>query len=138
MHFALETDIRGKARPRFTRRGIAYKDARDEAYEEAIVWAYRAAGGRETGWTGEVSVTIRTNRKLPKSTRKSVESEPDTHKPDADNIAKSVLDALNGIAWKDDAQITKLVIWKLPRARREKELLEVEIEYGGIQDGINE
>lgn len=29
-------------------------------------------------------------------------------KPDADNLAKSVLDALNGVAWVDDSQIVRL------------------------------
>ena len=33
-------------------------------------------------------------------------------KPDVDNIAKAVLDALNGIAYDDDKQITSLVIDK--------------------------
>lgn len=33
-------------------------------------------------------------------------------KPDSDNIAKVVLDALNGIAYHDDTQIIKLVVTK--------------------------
>ena len=32
---------------------------------------------------------------------------------DLDNLAKSVLDALTGILWKDDSQIVKLVIEKV-------------------------
>lgn len=35
-----------------------------------------------------------------------------TGKPDADNIAKSVLDALNGVLWVDDAQVVALTITK--------------------------
>ena len=35
-----------------------------------------------------------------------------TQKPDADNIAKSVLDALNGLAYADDKQIVTLVVDK--------------------------
>ena len=58
-----------------------------------------------------------TSRQLPKSTPKRVLSEPDTHKPDADNIAKIVLDALNGVAWLDDAQVTSLTVVKLDRTR---------------------
>ena len=34
-------------------------------------------------------------------------------KPDADNIAKSVLDALNGFAYNDDNQIVCLTVQKL-------------------------
>ena len=31
-----------------------------------------------------------------------------TVKPDIDNLTKAVLDALNGLAWYDDAQIVEL------------------------------
>ena len=34
------------------------------------------------------------------------------HKPDADNIGKIILDALNGIAYADDNQVTQLNIKK--------------------------
>jgi Holliday junction resolvase RusA-like endonuclease len=35
-----------------------------------------------------------------------------TIKPDTDNIAKSILDSLNGIAYKDDKQAVKLTVEK--------------------------
>ena len=36
-----------------------------------------------------------------------------TKKIDADNLAKSILDALNGLAYDDDAQVCMLVVKKL-------------------------
>jgi Holliday junction resolvase RusA-like endonuclease len=33
-----------------------------------------------------------------------------TKKPDADNIAKVILDALNGIAYRDDTQVVDLTV----------------------------
>ena len=33
-------------------------------------------------------------------------------KPDCDNIAKAILDALNGLAYEDDSQIVSAVILK--------------------------
>jgi len=36
-----------------------------------------------------------------------------TKKPDGDNIAKVICDALNGVAYEDDTQIVKLVVSKI-------------------------
>lgn len=33
-------------------------------------------------------------------------------KPDCDNVAKAVLDALTGVAWLDDSQVVKLTVGK--------------------------
>ena len=33
-------------------------------------------------------------------------------RPDVDNATKAVLDALNGVAWEDDSQVTRLVVEK--------------------------
>ena len=35
------------------------------------------------------------------------------HRPDIDNISKIILDGLNGVAYKDDLQITDLSIKKI-------------------------
>lgn len=35
-----------------------------------------------------------------------------TKKPDCDNVAKMICDALNGLAYKDDAQIVNLNVLK--------------------------
>lgn len=35
-----------------------------------------------------------------------------TKKPDTDNIAKAICDALNGVAYRDDAQICCLTVQK--------------------------
>lgn len=41
-----------------------------------------------------------------------MERVPHEKKPDLDNLAKSVLDALNGIVWRDDAQVASLSMSK--------------------------
>ena len=46
-------------------------------------------------------------------------------KPDLDNVAKIVCDALNGVAYKDDAQVVKLTVHKRYSERPE---VAVEIE----------
>lgn len=115
--------VRGKGRPRFTRSGHAYTTKGTRDYEMAIREAFENAPGRPPEpFSGPIDVTIVTSRQLPKSTPKSVIREPDTHKPDADNVAKVVLDALNGVAWLDDAQVTSLTVVKLDRERCEERL----------------
>lgn len=108
--------VRGKGRPRFTRGGHAYTPKGTRDYERAIREAYENAHRKpREPFSGPIAVSIMTYRQLPKSTPKSVYSEPDTHKPDIDNVAKIVLDALNGVAWEDDAQVVSLTISKLKR-----------------------
>ena len=119
--------VRGKGRPRFTRGGHPYTPKTTRDYERLIMAAYENAPERPPEpFSGPLDVTIVTSRQLPKSAPKSIIREPDTHKPDADNIAKVVLDALNGVAWLDDAQVTSLTVMKLDRTR-EPERLSVRI-----------
>ena len=47
------------------------------------------------------------NKRFPKA--KKATAVWKSSKPDADNLAKIVADALNGIAWGDDAQIADLL-----------------------------
>ena len=76
-----------------------------------------------------VSVRILTMRPMPKSRPKRITSEPDVYKPDCDNIAKLVLDALNGVAWSDDTQVTVLNVFKCDRTRSICERTCVEVEW---------
>jgi len=46
---------------------------------------------------------------------------------DVDNIAKTVLDSLNGIAWIDDRQVVTLTVSKVFVHKDFNELLEIEI-----------
>lgn len=77
-----------------------------------------------------VILTVDAYRPLPESRPKRVRSEPDTYKPDADNEAKLVMDALNGLAWADDAQVVDLHVRKHPRARGQAERMDISIAPG--------
>lgn len=118
--FVLRGEVRGKPRPRFSARGgygRAYTPASYMKYERSIAKAYTEAGGKK--FSGAVSVSIFIHRELPKSRPKRLLAEPDTSKPDIDNVAKAVLDALNGVAYEDDRQVVSLNVTKLPRTRQE-------------------
>lgn len=112
----------GKGRPRFARRGIyttTYTPEKTILYENEIKAAYLLKYGNEGFFNGEpLSVRIDAFCGVPKSASKAKraamlngEIKP-TKKPDVDNIAKVVLDALNGYAYKDDTQVAELVMRK--------------------------
>lgn len=114
--FVVYGEPQGKARPRFTRGGRTYTPKKTVEYENSIRRAFQAAGGKHT--EHPVSVAIVAEYKIPKAASKakrgrmlSGEILP-TKKPDTDNIAKAVCDALNGVAYEDDVQVCWLKVSK--------------------------
>ena len=89
-------------------------------------------------FTGPVCVSISFVFTRPQTTyrkRKPRGREPKTTKPDADNLAKAVLDALNGVAWIDDRQVYELHMVKLVGAQGEAPMTGVEVRpYEGATD----
>nr|DAJ52248.1 MAG TPA: Endodeoxyribonuclease RusA [Caudoviricetes sp.] len=77
-----------------------------------------------------VIVTIDVYRPLPDGRPRCVRSEPDTYKPDADNVAKLVMDALTGVAWADDSQVVDLHVRKHPRVRGQAERMDITVAPG--------
>ena len=118
MMIFVEGKIRGKGRPRFTRAGGVYTDAQTKAYEEAIAAAYKAEHVERID-SAPVKVFIEARFKIPayetKATKFAMQRDKirPTKKPDIDNIAKVVLDALNGVAFKDDKQVIDLYVRKV-------------------------
>lgn len=115
--------VRGKDRPRFTGNGRTYTTKATRDALEAIRSAYMEKAERDGRWSPPVdadapyALTVDIYRALPKSRPKRVLSEPDTFKPDADNVAKLVMDALNGAAYRDDSQVVSLCVRKWSRTR---------------------
>jgi Holliday junction resolvase RusA-like endonuclease len=126
VRFEVSGKVRGQGRPRFAAvggRGRAHKSDEDRAWEARIAAAYRrAAGDGLPPAAGPVRVRVDVWRALPPSRcRGGRAEEPDTFKPDVDNVVKSVLDALSGRAWEDDRQVTFLTAEKHPREARRAE-----------------
>lgn len=108
----------GKARPRFVRKtGRVYTDSTTRRAMQAIRDEWEASAGEMAPEHVPVDVTIVTLRALPESRPRDVRREHDTFKPDIDNVQKLVFDALNGVAWADDAQVTSVYALKLKRIR---------------------
>lgn len=109
----------GKGRPKFARRGNYVQTYTPEATAVYENWVRDCwSRGNFPKLTGEIHATIAAVFPIPKSASKkrreamaAGEINPQT-KPDLDNIAKAVLDSLNGLAYDDDSQVTRLSIQK--------------------------
>lgn len=117
--FEIEGKPVGKGRPRFKRMGNfvqTYTPEKTSEYEKLVRIRFQNAGGQITD--KPVRVEIVAFFAPPKSTKKKQMQEMlsnlilPTKKPDCDNIAKIVLDALNQIAYKDDSQVVDLSVRK--------------------------
>ena len=102
---------KGKARHRTTRSGRTYTPAKTAAAEREIAQLFRIAARSLPLMTGAVSLSVEAVFRVPKSWSAKGRANalagdvPFDGKPDADNILKLVMDALNGVAWVDDCQV---------------------------------
>ena len=120
--FEVECDrVRGQGRPRFA--GHAYETKADREWKGLIASEYLEQCPGMV-FHGPVAVRIDVHGRLPK--REKLPS-PNLVKPDVDNIAKAVLDALSGVAWDDDSQVVELTVKKWDRTRRAAELMGVAV-----------
>lgn len=109
---------------------VTYTPAAVAAYQRKVrAAALQAMAGAEP-WDGPVAIAL--NFRLPRRQLK-VDPHPDQHlwapyKPDLDNLAKGVLDALKGAAWTDDDLVVRMTLFKVYGARGEEPGLDVHIE----------
>lgn len=86
--------------------------------------------GRELLGSIPISVFIQFVLPRPKSKIRKLSDNPRYHhcsKPDIDNVTKAVLDALQGIVWRDDSCIAELHTVKLVAAGDELPSVEVTV-----------
>lgn len=119
----------GQKRPRAVRMGKfirMYSPQENISYKQNVVEAYLQAR-RDTKLSLDTKDTtygkkplvieIQAFFKKPKLTKKQealnlIEDKFPTKKPDTDNIAKAILDGLNGVAYDDDASVVRLTVDK--------------------------
>lgn len=116
--FKIQGEPMGKGRPRFTKVGRTYTPKETSNYENWVKLCFKETYPYATPTEERLRVYIDAFFTIPKSfSKKKKELAYDalispTKKPDCDNIAKIILDALNGIAYKDDKQVVKLQVNK--------------------------
>ncbi len=130
--FEVLGEIVGKERPRvnmYTCR--VYTPNKTKDYEFLVQQYFRMKYPKYETLKGRISINIIAYLKIPKSTSKTKIQEmlenkiSPTKKPDVDNIAKSILDAMNGLVFEDDNQVSKISVEKR-FALEEKAVIEVE------------
>lgn len=89
---------------------MAWQDCDEEMYSGPLVLRIVATFPRPASLTRKK----KPNPRIPKIS-----------KPDADNLAKSVCDALNGLAFKDDSQVYQLTVEKWIGAEGEQARVDV-------------
>lgn len=119
--FEVEGKPFGKQRPRVVHRGgfsRAYTPKETVEYEKKVKSSYLLSSENSIKMDKPIKADIIGIFPIPESTSKKkrkymIENKVHhTKKPDCDNIAKSILDALNNVAYYDDSQICKLSVEK--------------------------
>lgn len=130
--FEVPGEVVGKERPRVNMyTGRVYTPNKTKDYEFLVQQYFKMKYPKYETLEGRVAINIVAYLKIPKSTSKAKTQEmldnkiSPTKKPDVDNIAKSILDALNEVAFKDDNQVSKISVDKR-FALEEKVVIEVE------------
>jgi Holliday junction resolvase RusA-like endonuclease len=114
--FTVEGKPQGKGRPRSTVRGgfaRHYTPAKTVAYEKLTAFRAREAYDGPIH-LGPVKLGIEMVIPWPASTSKAkraVQSYAPV-KPDIDNVVKAICDGLNGVIYKDDAQVIRCIATK--------------------------
>lgn len=124
IRFTVPGTPQGKARARTVynpriKRSVSYTPDNTILYENLVKAMYLQECQGEQYMDGQpLQAVIEAHFEPPKSVSKKKRAEmlegliKPCKKPDADNIAKVVLDALNGLAYKDDTQICSLTVQK--------------------------
>lgn len=106
---------------------VRFKDRATEAHEQSVQAIALPLFPRPM--EGPISLHVTAFFKVPDSWSKVRKAQalgrPHTQRPDCDNLAKQIGDALNRIAWADDSQVAVLMVCKV-WADRDETVVRVE------------
>lgn len=123
-----------QGRPRAVRTGSTVRmidPPRSRAWKALASALMRQARGRAPIIDGPVGVWIDAIFARPARSRSAERSWCITRVGDADNIAKAVLDAGNGVLWRDDAQVVSLLVRRIYARPGESSRVSVVVENLG-------
>lgn len=109
----------GKGRPRFAKTGHAYTPQATRDYEYQVQYEFASSYPGAEVITNPVKASIVAYYSIPQNYSKKKRQDCLNNKiqvqkkPDCDNIAKIILDSLNGYAYEDDKQVVDLQVTKM-------------------------
>ena len=117
--FEIKEKAIGKQRPRYsTKTHRMYTPTKTSTFEEKVKWSFKSKYNIETElstkpFKAKIIAIFEPAKSISKKKREELITKVDyIKKTDADNIAKIILDALNGLAYKDDSQVSLLLVQK--------------------------
>ena len=137
--FTVPGQPKGKQRPRVCRingRSVAYTPRQTIEYENLIRASYTAISKAKFERNLPLEISILALFPIPKYASKKTKELMingyifPTKKPDGDNIIKAILDALNGVAYRDDSQICRVYFEKMYAENAETKVLIKNYEVG--------
>lgn len=134
MKITIQGKVQAKQRPRWGRYNT-YTPEKTKNYENWVKLSFINRYPNFKPLENELAVSIKAYFEIPKSVSKKKREQMlngnirPTIKPDLDNIAKSILDALNKLAYLDDKQIVLLKVEKFYDVNPRVELMVEEISY---------
>lgn len=120
-YFRIPGEPKTKQRPRAVVRGnfATIYTPKETKLAEQKLRGYILNNYKTEKLTGAITINIEFRKKLPKKPKTNYW----TSKPDIDNMIKLVLDALNGVIYDDDSQITKICANKSYGAESETRIM---------------
>lgn len=122
VEFTVVGEPKGKGRPNFSTYGghiTARTPAKTVEYENLVKMSYLNKCGRyKFPDDAQLAVSIKAYYSIPKSASKKRKEAMllkvirPAKKPDCDNVIKSILDSLNSLAYRDDAQVVDVFFHK--------------------------
>lgn len=117
-NFTIQEKAIGKERPRYNAKTHRmYTPTKTSNFEEKVKWAFKSKYNIATElstkpFRAKIIAIFEPPKSLSKKKIEELLYGEYTKKPDADNIAKAILDSLNGLVYKDDNQISELLVLK--------------------------
>lgn len=117
--FEIKEKAIGKERPRYSARTHRmYTPTKTSSFEEKVQWAFKSKYNIKSEpsikpFKAKIIAIFKPAESLSKKKKEELLFKIKyTKRPDADNIAKAILDSLNGLVYKDDSQVSALLVLK--------------------------